>query len=462
MLSVATLAIAQLPPEILADSYLLRAKQAIRDGDPSRARGEINKIHLLQQEYTLSLSDDFHFKFAQVVLSVGMNKAAIDSANKYLAAAGRTGDFYREALELLDEAEQNLPENVADRYMLQVDRQISEKDYEAALDLTNKIVALQREHDLTLSDDFHFKYAQVAFSAGLNEAAIDAVNEYLAAAGGESEFHREALELLDEAKQKVVEEAKRGLPEMVEIPGGRFRMGCVSDKSCDGDEKPVHEVQIKPFMLSKYEVTFEEYDHFTNATGRSQATQAWGRGRLPVINISWSDAVAYTEWLSARTGEKYRLPSEAEWEYAARARSVTKYSWGNEVGNNRANCRSCNSRWDDTRAAPVGSFSANAWGLHDMHGNVQEWVQDCWNKNYRGAPTDGSAWESGNCEERVLRGGSWNFKSKDIRSANRRRLDAYTRYHTVVISFVWGANKYVRDYVGFRVAKEITDLVAQK
>ncbi len=116
-----------------------------------------------------------------------------------------------------------------------------------------------------------------------------------------------------------------------------------------------------------------------------------------MINVSWTDAVAYTEWLSAQLGERYRLPSEAEWEYASRAGSTKKYSWGNEIGRNRANCDGCGSQWDNRMTAPVGSFSPNAWGLHDMHGNVWEWVQDCWNSRYQGAPADGSAWESGDC-----------------------------------------------------------------
>ena len=408
------------------------------------------------------MPDEFHFRYAQAAFSAGSNKAAIDSVNKYLAAAGRAGDFYREALELLDEAEQNLPENVADRYLLRAARLMVENDHAAALDVMNEIVALQSEHNLDLPDEFHFKYARVALSAGLNKAAIDSVNEYLAAAGEEDEFYLEALELLDEANQELLDEANEGLPEMVEIPGGRFRMGCVSGKSCDGDERPVHEVQIKPFMLSKYEVKFEEYDYFTNETGRSQARQVWGRGQLPVINISWYDAVAYTEWLSARTGEPYRLPTEAEWEYAARAGSTTKYSWGDEVGDNRANCEDCGSRWDDTKAAPVGSFSANAWGLHDMHGNVQEWVQDCWNNNYRGASTDGSAWESGECEQRVLRGGSWNLPGKDLRNANRRRFDAARRGGSETLRrigvrdfFGGDSDKTVSNHIGFRVVRTL-------
>ena len=164
-------------------------------------------------------------------------------------------------------------------------------------------------------------------------------------------------------------------------------MGCVSGQNCADDEHPVHTVRVESFELSKYEVKFEEYDRFTAATGRNPAGDSgWGRGRRPVIRVSWEDAVAYTRWLSEQTGERYRLPSEAEWEYAARAGSVTKYSWGNEIGHSRANCDGCGSQWDDRQTAPVGSFGPNGWGLHDMHGNVWEWVQDCWNGSYRRSP----------------------------------------------------------------------------
>ena len=144
---------------------------------------------------------------------------------------------------------------------------------------------------------------------------------------------------------------------------------------------------FQSFALSKCEVTFEEYAPFAAATGRRTNDAGRGRGSRPVINVSWDDAVAYTEWLSEQTGKRYRLPSEAEWEYAAclqrgaprrqaRAGTTTKYSWGKKIGRNLANCNGCGSRWDDEKTAPVGSFPANAWGLHDMHGNVWEWVQD--------------------------------------------------------------------------------------
>ena len=229
-------------------------------------------------------------------------------------------------------------------------------------------------------------------------------------------------------------------PEMVKIPGGSFRMGCVSGQDCDDDEYPVHTVRVERFELSKYEVTFEEYDRFTAATGRERASDmGYGRGRRPAIMVSWKDAVAYTRWLSKQTGESYRLPSEAEWEYAARAGTTTAYSWGNKIGRNRANCSDCGDQWEKT--APVGSFGPNVWGLHDMHGNVYEWVQDCWNMNYQGAPADGSAWESGNyCSQRVLRGGSWGLNSMSLRSASRFSLTSSTRFHII----------------GFRVARTVT------
>jgi formylglycine-generating enzyme required for sulfatase activity len=143
-----------------------------------------------------------------------------------------------------------------------------------------------------------------------------------------------------------------------------------------------------------------------------------------VINVSWDDAQQYVKWLSERTGRPYRLLSEAEWEYAARAGSTKAFSWGDNIGEGNANCDGCGSKWDNKQTAPVGSFKANAFGLHDMHGNVFEWVQDCWNANYDGAPTDGSARTDGTCTSRVLRGGSWSYAPRALRSAARERRPA--------------------------------------
>ena len=204
----------------------------------------------------------------------------------------------------------------------------------------------------------------------------------------------------------------------------------------------MHEVVIaRPFAISKYEVTYEDYDRFTYPNKLDYRGR--GRGNRPVNGVSWDDATEYAAWLSAQTGKRYRLPSEAEWEYAARAGSTTKYSWGNDIGHNRANCNQhvCGDQWEFR--APVGSFSANAWGLHDMHGNIFEWVQDCSNDSYVSAPGDGSAWASGDCSERVLRGGSWLDGARWLRSAYRGWKDRASR------GGYWGGS------VGFRLAQDL-------
>jgi formylglycine-generating enzyme required for sulfatase activity len=212
-------------------------------------------------------------------------------------------------------------------------------------------------------------------------------------------------------------------PEMIVIPAGKFRMGDIQGKH-GKDELPVHQVNFqKAFAASKYEITFAQYDEFAKATGRKLPDdEGWGRGRQPVIHVSWNDAVAYAKWLSQQTGKHYRLPTEAEWEYVARAEAETIYWWGDGVKQGSANCRGCGSRWDGKQPAPVGSFKPNQFGLYDTAGNVAERVQDCWHENYEGAPTEGSAWEEkngGDCGRRVVRGGSW-FRAHDwARSSHR-------------------------------------------
>jgi formylglycine-generating enzyme required for sulfatase activity len=217
-------------------------------------------------------------------------------------------------------------------------------------------------------------------------------------------------------------------PEMVVVPAGTFLMGSEDGRKY---ERPVHRVAIDRFAIGKYEVTFTEYDKFAAASGRKKPDdEGWGRGNRPVINVSWDDAKAYSEWLSKETGKHYRLPSEAEWEYAARAGSTTQYPWDDEIGRNRANCNGCGSRWDAKSTAPVGSFAANAFGLFDTVGNVWEWVEDCWHKSYEGSPKDGSAWISGGeCESRVLRGGSWSHLPIWARSASRDGINRGLRFN---------------------------------
>ena len=207
-------------------------------------------------------------------------------------------------------------------------------------------------------------------------------------------------------------------PQMVVVPAGSFTMGGES-------AAPRHRVTIpRRFAVSKYEITFAEWDACVNAggcRGHRAGDRNWGRGRRPAIFVNWRDARAYVEWLRKFLGQPYRLLSEAEWEYAARAGTQTAYPWGAAAGRERANCRGCGGHWDGRKTASAGSHPANAFGLHDMNGNVREWVQDCWHASYRGAPADGSARTAGvDCRKRVRRGGSWRDIPWDIRSASRQ------------------------------------------
>lgn len=163
------------------------------------------------------------------------------------------------------------------------------------------------------------------------------------------------------------------------------------------------------------------------------ALQGGTKDNRPVINVSWNDAQNYVQWLSQKTGLTYRLPTEAEWEYAARTGTKTSYFWGDNIGKNKANCDGCGSQWDNQQTAPVASFPANSWDLVNMHGNVWEWTQDCYHDSYKSAPEDGSAWLEKNCEYRVLRGGSWNYRPRNLRSA--KRLRSYPTIRGSVVGF---------------------------
>ena len=238
-------------------------------------------------------------------------------------------------------------------------------------------------------------------------------------------------------------------PEIVVVPSGEFMMGSPDSEPERGEEEgPVHRVTIPAaFAVGKYEVTFEEWDACVSAGGCSHKPEdkGWGRGRLPVITVSWDDAQEYVSWLSKKTGKTYRLLSEAEWEYVARAGTTTPFHTGEQISTSQANfdgdwTYNGSSKGENRkRTIPVGSFGANQFGLHDVHGNVWEWVQDCGNTSYKGAPSDGSAWTTGDCEERVLRGGSWFSGPRVLRSSIRIRN---------------GTGK--RNYIyGFRVARTL-------
>jgi formylglycine-generating enzyme required for sulfatase activity len=263
-------------------------------------------------------------------------------------------------------------------------------------------------------------------------------------------------------------------PEMVAIPAGKFVMGSpATERGRFDTEGPQHSVTLRAFAIGKYEVTTREFLTFLEETGYQPAPcdgvlgLSWrspGRGRAyppgetdsprePAVCLSWNDAQAYIAWLngkvrrlasSPRKGEgPYRLPSEAEWEYAARAGTTTARWWGDSIGSGEANCHGCGSKWDGTLIAPAGSFGPNPFGLYDMLGNVWQWLQDCWNESYVGAPADGRAWTTGDCSKRVLRGGSWSNVPAFVRSATRSRADQAGR------GFDYSS------YAGFRVARDL-------
>jgi len=245
---------------------------------------------------------------------------------------------------------------------------------------------------------------------------------------------------------------------LVVIPAGSYVMGPVPSEPVKfGAEQPQHRVTInKPFAIGQFELTFEDYDRFVAATGAERpsdkgwGTLNWGRGKTPVFNVSWQDAQRYLEWLSEQTGEHYRLPSESEWEYAARAGTVTAFNTGDCISSQQANFHG-RSEFGDCpvsqlyrgRVIEVGSFKPNAWGLYDMHGNLFEWIQDCWHENYNDAPVNGTAWMNTgsdvDCDLHVLRGGSWSGRPVDIRSGAR--------------SHNMAAFKSI--FIGFRVVRDL-------
>jgi formylglycine-generating enzyme required for sulfatase activity len=251
-------------------------------------------------------------------------------------------------------------------------------------------------------------------------------------------------------------ECDAGCPEMVVVPAGEFVMGSPDGK--DGTTKaeegrydyegPQHRVAFAhSFAVAENDVTFDEWDACVSVGGcpRTAVDYGFGRGSRPVVGVSFDDARQYAAWLSSMTGATYRLPSEAEWEYAARAGTTTAYFWGEEIGEGRANCNGCGSQWDNQQTSPAGSFKPNAFGLYDMAGNVWQWVEDCDHQNYQDsggaiAPSDGSAWTTGDCSRRVVRGGSWGFIPRDLRSAGRN----------------WTAPGNRNNNLGFRVARTFT------
>ena len=210
-------------------------------------------------------------------------------------------------------------------------------------------------------------------------------------------------------------------PETIPLRGGSFAMGSNEDIS----ERPVHQVTIKPFAIGKFPVSVQEWN--ACATAKACGFVSTGKDEAPITNVSWSDARQYVAWLAETTGKPYRLPTEAEWEYAARAGTQTKYWWGDQFQADAANCKNCAA---NEQPVKVGSLKPNPFGLYDMGGSVDQWVEDCWHKTYQGAPADGSAWVEAQCPSHVLRSGSWKNDGRYVRPSNRDSYDTNVRYPT--------------------------------
>ena len=303
-------------------------------------------------------------------------------------------------------------------------------------------------------------------------SALDAIAQALAAVDRGDHDSRAAS--VEAARRHVTElagvtprsrrvtdlEAKIGraelIPAMVRIRGGKLTMKRRASGRDDETAGRSRTISANEFWIGKYEVTFDEYDRFVAETRRPKPDdEGWGRGRHPAINVSWKEASAYVEWLSDKLGEHYRLPTAEEWEYAARAGSVTEYPWGEEVGKNRANCKGCGSRWDRRQTAPVGSFARTAWGLHDIVGNVCEWTcsthttglpaRECAAnvvlEQDRTADRKGNTtfaiWAEKKINSRVCRGGSW-------KHGGSRKLLSMESTHE---------QTYSSNTIGFRLAR---------
>ena len=215
-------------------------------------------------------------------------------------------------------------------------------------------------------------------------------------------------------------------PALVSLPAGAFTMG---NNASDPSEKPAHRVAIgAPFAIGKFEVTVQQWNACVDARGCPRIAQPANTApNAPMRDVSWDDAQLYVKWLASATGKPYRLPTEAEWEFAARGGSATPYWWGAQMLTGKANCKECGPPWSAERPANVGSFGANGFGLHDTSGSVWEWVSDCWHNNFKEAPADGSSWDQANCRVRVIRGGSWREGTAYMVASTRFKYDAGVR-----------------------------------
>lgn len=451
-LAAAPVSAQELPPAIHVDRLMVQVDRQIASQQYGAALRTLDRILALQAEHDLELPEPFWMKRAEVAMGAGDHLEAVASATRYLEAAGRGADHYMAALELLDRA---VGEGCAPEPMTET------------LESVQVCLAAGADPNGAGDDgrstlDWAAERGNPAITAALLAAGADPA---LAAAAAR-EAGRAAMVPGTVFRDCAV------CPEMVVVPAGSFIMGSPTGEGWE-QEMPQHQVSIgSPFAVGVYEVTFAEWDACVSAGacgGYRPDDEGWGRERRPVINVSWNDAQGYMQWLSRETGQGYRLLSEAEWEYVARAGTQTARYWGEteagqcqyangwdrtaeahdesgfEPNSDSRNVASCADGYEAT--APVGSFQPNGFGLHDVLGNASEWTEDCNShsgksleeEGYRGAPVDGSAWHAGDCSWRRVRGGSWGGYQFTLRSAIRSLSRAGDR----------------SEFDGFRVARTV-------
>ena len=448
-----------LPPDILVDMYLLEAMDALEYGDSQAAIMAYTKIESLDVEPP----QNFEYFYGKLLVEHGTNLADVLKGDgllkSYVTLISKDSLNYEPALEVLLKADrdgpvlaQDLPPDIlVDMFLLEARSALEGNDSQAAIVAYAKIESL----DVQPPPDFAYSYGKLLVEHGGSRADVlkgdGLLKSYVTGISKDSTNYEPTLRLLLRANRVLARPEISvfsdcdGCPDMVVIPAGEFIQGSPSSEPDRYDnEGPQRRVSVRSFALGATEVTFAQWDACVSSggCGHRPDDRGWGRGSRPVINVSWHDAREYVDWLNGRVeGSPYRLPTESEWEYAARAGTRTAYPWGNGIGSGNANCDDdhCRDPFDVT--APVGSFAPNGFGLFDMHGNVWEWVEDCANGDYSGAPQDGSAWRSGDCERAVLRGGSWDNWSYYLRSANRS----------------WNGRKARYDDFGFRVARTLSD-----
>ncbi len=354
---------------------------------------------------------------------------------------------------------QDLPDDIlADQYLLEAKKALANGEPQTARRAFEKIEALDTEAPLEFF--FFFGKLLVEHGATVEDARQGqaSLKQFVVNIEKSSEYYMPALELLSMAREKVekaerrqTEEATRQaetqerttrlkelLPsllenlkqQMVTVQGGTFTMGCTEEQgSCDDDEKPVRQVQVNSFRIGKYQVT---QDLWAAVMGKNPSKFRNGP-RCPVENVGWDDTKTFLKKLNALTGERYRLPTDAEWEYAARGGQKSQGSL--YVGSDDLDSVAWYDKNSGNRVHQVGQKQPNGFGLYDMSGNVWEWVEDCWNKKYPGPQADGSAWKSRNCARHMLRGGAWTSYPRYLRASNR----------------YWNLSAFLRDDVGFRL-----------